>query len=266
MPIARREKDIASPPAPRAWSVDEAPGDVVCKATDYPSDTVIAPHRHERHQLVYALHGLMVVRSGQGHWVVPSTRALWMPAGTVHSVRCVGTLGMRSLYIRPAAIAGMPAQPSVMAVEPLLEALIRSAAGVPWDYAAESRDGRLMRLILDELHALPALPLHLPQPHDARLLRIGAALDADPADTTTLHDWAARLEVNVKTIQRLCRRELQMSFGQWRQQLRLLRGLERLAAGDRIIDVAVELGYDSPSAFTAMFKRQFGQPPSQFFR
>ncbi|WP_255424010.1 helix-turn-helix transcriptional regulator [Xanthomonas sp. SI] len=268
MPTTRREKDMASAGAapPPARSIDDAPADVVCKATDYPSETAIAPHKHARHQLVYALHGLMVVRSGQGHWVVPSTRALWMPAGTVHSVRCVGTLAMRSLYIRPGAIADMPTQPTVMAVEPLLEALIRSAASVPWDHAAESRDGRLMRLILDELHALPALPLHLPQAHDARLLRIAATLDADPADTTTLHAWATRLGVDVKTIQRLCRRELQMSFGQWRQQLRLLRGLERLAAGDRIIDVAVELGYDSPSAFTAMFKRQFGQPPSQFFR
>jgi len=267
MPTTRREKDReTASAAPAAWSIDDAPADVVCKPADYPSETAIAPHRHARHQLVYALHGLMVVRSGQGHWVVPSTRALWMPAGTVHSVRCVGTLGMRSLYIRPGAIAGMPTQPTVMAVEPLLEALIRSAASVPWDHAADSRDGRLMRLILDELHALPALPLHLPQAHDPRLLRIGAALDADPADGTTLHDWAARLGVDVKTIQRLCRRELQMSFGQWRQQLRLLRGLERLAAGDRIIDVALELGYDSPSAFTAMFKRQFGQPPSQFFR
>ncbi|UYK77880.1 helix-turn-helix domain-containing protein [Xanthomonas sacchari] len=113
---------------------------------------------------------------------------------------------------------------------------------------------------------LPALPLYLPQPRDPRLLRVAAALDADPADATTLHAWATELSVDVKTIQRLCQRELQMRFGQWRQQLRLLRGLERLAAGDRIIDVAVELGYDSPSAFTAMFKRQFGQPPSQFFR
>ncbi len=57
-----------------------------------------------------------------------------------------------------------------------------------------------------------------------------------------------------------------MSFGQWRQQLRLLRGLEGLATGDRLIDLRLELGDDSPSAFTAMFKRQFGQPPSQFFR
>ncbi|WP_353949497.1 helix-turn-helix transcriptional regulator [Xanthomonas indica] len=259
-----REKDMPQPPSPR--NADDAVADVVCKATDYPGDSAIPPHRHARHQLVYAVSGLMVVRSGQGHWVVPSTRALWMPAGTEHSVRWIGTLRMRSLYIRPDAIAGMPDTPAVVAVEPLLEALIRSAAEIPWDHATDSRDGRLMRLILDELHALPALPLYLPQPRDPRLLRIGAALDADPADPTTLHAWAAQLEVDVKTIQRLCQRDLRMRFGQWRQQLRLLRGLERLAAGDRIIDVAMDLGYDSPSAFTAMFKRQFGQPPSQFFR
>lgn len=265
MASKHREKGIATVSPALASGVDSAPADVVCKAVDYPPDTYIAPHRHARHQLVYAMHGLMVVMSGQGRWVVPSTRALWMPAGTEHAVRSIGALQMRSIYVRPEAIERMPAQPAVVEVKPLLAELVRSAAPIPWDHAPDSRDGRLMRLILDELHALPALPLHLPQPRDARLLAVCTALEADPADARTLQDWALRLRLDVKTIQRLFRRELGMTFGQWRQQVRLLRGLERLAAGDRVIDVAVELGYDSPSAFTAMFRRQFGQPPSRFF-
>jgi AraC-like DNA-binding protein len=57
-----------------------------------------------------------------------------------------------------------------------------------------------------------------------------------------------------------------MTFGQWRQQARLLHALERLALGDKVVDVALSLGYDSPSAFATMFKRQFGETPSAFFR
>ena len=56
-----------------------------------------------------------------------------------------------------------------------------------------------------------------------------------------------------------------MSFGRWRQQARLLRALELLASGDKIIDIALALGYESPSAFTSMFRKQFGQTPSHFF-
>lgn len=153
-----------------------------------------------------------------------------------------------------------------MSVTPLLAALIHAAAEVAQPCVADSRDGRLMRLILDELRTLPVLPLHLPEPRDARLRRIGRRLERAPDDASTLQDWAARLDVDVKTIQRLCRRELGMTFGQWRQQARLLRALERLAVGEKVIDVALALGYDSPSAFATMFKRRFGQTPSQFFR
>lgn len=265
MAIHRRKKDIPPARRTRPEDADGAPADVVCRATDYPADAFIAAHHHQRHQLIYAMQGLMVVMAGNGRWVVPSTRALWIPGGTVHAVRCIGMVRMRSLYIRTGAIAGMPAQPSVVEVGPLLAELIRHAAAIPWDHPAQSRDGRLMRLILDELHALPELPLHLPEPDDARLRRICDALQADPADASTLDDWAARLHLDGKTVQRLFQRELGMTFGQWRQQVRLLRGLERLAAGEKIIDVAIALGYDSPSAFSAMFRRQFGLPPSRFF-
>ena len=57
-----------------------------------------------------------------------------------------------------------------------------------------------------------------------------------------------------------------MTFGQWRTQARLLMALERLAAGEKIVTVALGLGYDSPSAFATMFKRQFGVAPSRFFQ
>ena len=122
-----------------------------------------------------------------------------------------------------------------------------------------------MRLILDELRALPVLPLHLQMPADARLRRICEALQGRLDDDSTLADWAERLAVDVKTIQRLFARETGMTFGQWRQQARLLRALELLATGEKVIAVALALGYDSPSAFATMFRKQFGLTPSQFF-
>ncbi|WP_254775461.1 helix-turn-helix transcriptional regulator [Pseudoxanthomonas sp. GM95] len=240
---------------------------VYCKARDYAPGTLIPLHHHpDRHQLVYAEGGVLVVRAGSGRWVVPSTRALWMPAGMGHEVHCIGLVRMRSLYVLPEAIAQPPAGPSTVSITPLLAALIHAAVDVPQPYAADSRDGRLMRLVLDELQTLPVLPLHLPEPADPRLRIISQQLERAPEDPSTLQDWAARLQVDVKTIQRLCARDLGMTFGQWRQQSRLLRALERLAVGEKVIDVALSLGYDSPSAFATMFKRRFGQSPSQFFR
>lgn len=239
---------------------------VLCRARDYVAGTVIALHHHpDRHQLVYAASGVLVVQAGSGRWVVPSTRAIWMPMGMGHKVSCIGAVSMRSVYLLPDAIAQPPATASTVSVTPLLAALIRAAVEVPQPYLRDSRDGRLMQLIIDELQTLPILPLHLPQPRDPRLKAIAQRLERAPDDPSTLQDWAQRLAVDVKTIQRLCARELGMTFGQWRQQARLLRALERLAHGDKIIDVALSLGYASPSAFTVMFKKRFGQLPSQFF-
>ena len=223
-------------------------------------------HVHARGQLVYAVHGVMMVAAEGGQWIVPPTRAIWMPAGVAHRIRCVGVVHMRSLYIRPDAAA----QPAAAGAGGGRVAAAARAdpggRGGAAPYASDSRDGRLMRLLLDELHALPVLPLHLPQPADERLRRICARIAAQPDDVSTLADWAATLGVDAKTIQRLFARETGMTFGQWRQQARLLHGLERLAVGDKVVDVALALGYDSPSAFAAMFKRQFGEPPSAFFR
>jgi AraC-like DNA-binding protein len=242
---------------------------VVCRVSNYPLNAVIDPHSHTKHQLVYAIQGVMVVQTEAGVWIVPPTRAIWMPAGTQHWIGCIGTVLMRSLFVTPGtmpdAAAGLPRNAQAVAISPLLRELIRVAAEVDLPYTPDSRDGRLMRLLLDELHALPVLPLHLPQPADPRLRRICAQLQASPDDTSTLADWAARLGVDVKTIQRLFARDTGMTFGQWRQQARLLHALERLAQGEKVLDVALALGYESPSAFAAMFKRQFGQTPSRFF-
>jgi AraC-like DNA-binding protein len=154
----------------------------------------------------------------------------------------------------------------VIAVSPLLRELIVAAVRVPLDYAPGARDERLMLLLLDELQELDVLPLHLPTPRDARLRTICQAVAARPDDASTVEQWAQRLGTAAKTIHRLFRKETGLTFGEWRRQARLLYALERLAQGERIIDVALDSGYASQSAFTAMFRRHYGMAPSGFYR
>jgi AraC-like DNA-binding protein len=249
----------------RLAAIDSAPQPMICMPTDYAPDARIEQHAHRKHQLVYAVQGVMVVQTSGGHWVVPPTRAIWMPAGTVHWIRGVGTVRMRSLFVKPGISRALPRSLQVVGISPLLRELITAAAAVTGSYTANSRDGRLMRLILDELRGVPVLPLHLPQPAHERLRAICEHLERAADDRATLRDWAERLDVTAKTIQRSFVKETGMTFGQWRQQLRLLRALELLATGEKVVDVALQLGYESPSAFATMFKRQFGQTPSEFF-
>ncbi|KWR88157.1 AraC family transcriptional regulator [Cupriavidus sp. IDO] len=252
-----------SPPYVR---FDRSPMPVTAMAADYLPGHVTNPHQHPHAQLIHAVHGVMVVCTAEGQWIVPPTRGMWMPGGTTHWIRMVGRVQMRTAYIRPDAAPDLPERCTVLGISPLLRELILAAIDIPLPYTADSRDGRLMRLLLDEVMLVPSLPLHLPSPTDDGLRQICSAIVAAPDTPLTLADWGQRLGVDPKTIQRRFARETGMTFGQWRQQARLLAALEKLAGGSKVVDVALDLGYESPSAFATMFRRQFGVPPSAFFR
>ncbi len=239
---------------------------VAAMEVDYPDRFTTGWHAHPRAQLLFAIQGVMHVNAGVGAWVVPPNRAVWLTAGLEHEVRMCGAVKMRTLFVDPNAAPHLPSANCVIAVSPLLRELLVAAVQVPLDYAIDGRDGRLMRLLLDELRQLDVLALHLPAPREPRLRRVCDAISSQPGDASTAEDWAERLGLTPKTLHRLFRQHTGMSFSQWRQQARLLQALERLARGERVIDVAADSGYASQSAFTAMFRRQFGVPPTAFYR
>ena len=236
------------------------------RSADYPSGLCWPAHHHPTAQLIHAVRGVMVVTTETGQWIVPPTRGVWVPPCTEHQMRTIGEVHLRTVYIRADAAPRLPTQCQVVDISPLLRELILEAIAVAPPYRPDSRDGRLMTLLLDEVAVLPSLPLRLSHPSDPALAKICRAIASVPDDRSTLSDWASKLGIAAKTIQRRFVRQTGMTFGQWRQQSRLCTALELLAAGTKIVDVALALGYDSPSAFSAMFKRQFGSVPSAYFR
>jgi AraC-like DNA-binding protein len=241
------------------------PRPIGAMAKDFPDGYFIAPHAHPRSQLIHASSGVMRVRTPQGVWVVPPHRAVWVPADIVHDVRTAGAVAMRTLYIVPDAAAALPRECCVVAVSPLLRELILRASAAPLLYDEAGPDGRVMGLILDELRTLPVLPLNLPMPRDPRLGRICRAILDDPASALTLGAWGRQVGASSRTLARLFLQDTGMTFGRWRQQARLLEALSRLAQGQSVTTIALDLGYDSPSAFTFMFRRALGRTPSAYF-
>lgn len=253
---------------PWNFSLDDleaVPRPVVALARDYPGGHRIAPHRHARAQLVYAASGVMTVTTDGGAWVVPPERAVWMPAGVTHAIDCAGSLAMRTLYVRSDAAPDPPGGCRVVNVSPLLRELILHAVAMPALYDEAGPDGRVAAVILDQLRALPAAPLHLAMPSDRRLRRVAEALLADPADGRSLDQWAALAGISARSLARHFLQETGQSFGAWRQQARLLTALAWLAEGRSVTATALDLGYESPSAFIAMFRRAFGTTPGRYF-
>jgi len=240
------------------------PRPVSALADDYPAGYVDPRHSHERAQLVYSTTGVMMVTTDEASFVIPPQRAVWLPGGVPHEARCRGRVSCRTLYIDTSGIPGLPTASRVIEVSDLLRELIVEATRLPIEYDEDGRDGRIMRLIVDEIVASEAVPLHVPMPRNPRLARICNAVLADPAQNDALDDWADVAAMGRRTFTRTFRRETGMSFATWRQNVRLIEAMSLLALGHSVTRVAFDVGYNSPSAFTAMFRRTFGVAPTHY--
>ena len=259
-------RNSQTPLDPHPGDLDDPSRPIVALARDHAGPHRFPPHRHRRAQLVYAVEGVMTVETTGGTWVVAPQHAVWVPAGVEHEVRAAGPLAMRTLYVDPAAARGMPETCCVVGVPALLrELILRAVAGSP-GVAPDRAAARLLAVIPDELLRLEPEPLHLPLPGDRRLKAVTERLAASPADGRPLAAWARAAGASERTLARLFLAETGLTFGAWRQRLRLLAAVARLAEGQAVTTVAYDLGYDSPSAFIAMFRRAFGTTPGRYLR
>ncbi len=237
---------------------------VVTRRTSYPKGHHIQPHWHGRAQFVFAVAGTMRVRTARHAWIVPSSRALWIPAQTVHEIQMYGVVDMHSLYVDAHAAAGMPASCAVLEVTPLLRELIVRAAALPETYDERGDDGLLLRLLMVEIRRLPPCALDLPLPESADLTRLCERILADLSTRRPCDVDAGNMNTSTRTLYRRFLRETGISFARWKQQARLLESIRRLAEGTPVTRVAVDLGYDSPGAFSTMFRRALGVAPRTF--
>lgn len=244
---------------------DNLPRPLVVIESRWPSGASTGWHSHPRGQLLYATEGVMAVHTDAGSWVVPPNRALWVVTGLRHTVSMSGDVVMRTAYIDAEKVSTLPKESCAINVSPLLRELLVEAVRISAAVQPVGRDARLLALLIDEIRASTTLPLHLPMPVDERLRAICDELIARPSDASSAADWAVAGGMGERTLHRLFAKETGMSFARWREQARLLHALRRIAQGDRIIDVALDCGYASPSAFAAMFRRHFGVAPSGFY-
>ena len=241
--------------------LDDTPRPVVAIGTDYPDGHRLPRHTHRRAQLLYGATGVMQVSTADGNWVVPPQRAVWIPPGVAHEVLMLG-VSTRSLYIEPVAVTAMDARCQVISVSPLMRQLLMEAVELALDYDEAGRDGALIDLLLHELLRSAHLPLHLPLPQDPRLLNLCQAFLKRPDAHVSPVQWAAQLPVSLRSFNRLFSRQTGLSFSQWRQQACVMSALSRLVVGDSVTRIALDLGYDSPAAFSTMFRRILGHAPS----
>ncbi|MBB4841956.1 AraC-like DNA-binding protein [Paucibacter oligotrophus] len=248
-------------------------------------DVDILPHQHDWGQLVFSISGVVRVSTASATFLVPPSRAVWIPPKVVHAVTAVERVDLRTLYLHQhAERIGPGLAPDearawrdcrVLEVSPLLRELVLQLAVAPdapplvssqqIAPQAQLREHCIATLIEDELRRARSLRLGVDLPQDKRLRKLCEAMLKDPQRHADLDGWAAEVGASTRTLARLFRQELDSSYAQWRQQVLLARALSLAARKQPMKLIAAELGYASASAFSAMVRRTVGMPPSRFF-
>ena len=217
-------------------------------------------------RLVYASRGAMRVKTAQEEWMVPPHRALWVPAGVRHRVEMKGPVSVRSLYFRPGLSRRMPRECRVMNVSALLRELILHVAKRAIADPYLRTDAHAVAVLLEQLREIEVVPLQLPLPRDARALRATRLLSTSDGTRGSLERVGRAAGASPRTLQRLFLSETGLTFEKWRQRARLIRAVQLLSEGRKVTSVAFEVGYDSPSAFIAMFRRELGSTPRRYLQ
>ncbi|GAB3998162.1 helix-turn-helix transcriptional regulator [Glycomyces albus] len=230
---------------------------------DFPlvSGEWILPHHHPQHQLAWTRSGVLSIAVNETYWVLPPTRALWLPAGVVHRTGATREAVLCSLYIDPDRCKLDWSEPTPVGVDGLLAHLIAYLKRSDLDDAARLR---AEAVVLDLLRPLPSMPIDVPTPVDERVRAVADALLADPADQRSLDSHARAVGAGRRTMTRLFVQDTGMSFDRWRTHARLRAALSLLADGQPVVRVARAVGYATPSAFLAAFRRTVGTTPSHY--
>jgi AraC-like DNA-binding protein len=238
--------------------------DVRSLAVTFRPGAVLSRHDHPWGQLVFASMGVMRVAADRAAWLIPPTRAIWLPAGVAHTITMRGEVAMRTLYIAPARASPLPATPAALAVEPLLRELILHILRIGMLTPTRPDHDRLAGLLIDLLAGAPPQDLVLRLPKDPRALALAGHLQAAPNDRGALAVLAGRAGASLRTLQRLFPLETGLTLEAWRQKARLINAVACLASGASVTATAFDCGYQNVGAFIAAFRRHFGETPGRY--
>jgi AraC-like DNA-binding protein len=215
--------------------------------------------------MVYAARGVMTVSTNDGTWIVPTHRAVWIPARKQHRIVMSGVVAMRTLYLRPGTAKTLREECCVVNVPLLLKELILHACELQSLSRGSRRERHVIDIIVDQLEAIQTVPLRLPTPSDGRAQRVAQLLRTDPGSQRRLEHFCRLAGASKRNMERLFLKDVGMSLGRWRQQSRLMHALQLLAQGATVTNAALESGYSTPSSFISMFRKVLNTTPARYF-
>ncbi|MER1977782.1 MULTISPECIES: AraC family transcriptional regulator [Pseudocitrobacter] len=224
------------------------------------------PHHHLEGQLLFASRGVMLVETEGHRWVIPPQRALWLPPLQIHSYHLLSQTDLQSVYFSSSLIAECTNftkshDVHVITATPLVKELIQGIFSQEYNGSSQRKMALLLLEILSE--AAP-LATELPMPRDERLFCATQELLVNHRWEAAMSDLAYIANMSERTFSRLFIKDTGFSFRTWKQRARVCASLDLLANGIPVKQVAYQLGFSCPAAFSAAFRAIIGKTPGHF--
>lgn len=230
------------------------------------AETEFHYHQHDFGQLLYVISGVMDLNVNGQRFLAPPEFSVWIPEKTGHASYNKKTLSFKVLDISPNWCEGLLDKPCLLQLSPIFSTIFADFFRRGICNPKTTEDLRLAQVLIDQLKVSPVHHTYLPSSKDKLLAPVLSALELNPADNTSLEEWAKKRYTSERTLSRRCQQELGMSFSEWRQRLRFLHAISLLEQGKSVNEVAFDVGYSSSSSFIAMFQQFAGTTPERYRR
>ena len=232
-----------------------------------PDDVLLTEfHQHEQGSLFIPIFGNLSIHLEDHLFISPKGCSTWIPARTEHRAQAIGVAEGVKLFVND-KLHKLPDHPCSINITELSRALIRDLSSKDDKELNMSFQQMKIKVLIKELEqSIDFNPYSIALFKDHRIQFLYKEMMRAPEKKIPLKVWANQIGMSERNLSRLIKKDIGMTFSQWKNQLYMFLALKELLRGKSIQNISINLGYESDSSFIYQFKKTFGNSPMQYLK